>query len=77
MLQDHTERYRRALITQSPMALEHGAIDHRNIAAACAADDAAAAGAWAARHLSRTALALISISEPTYDSVSIRESLRM
>lgn len=77
MLQDHTERYRRALIIQSPVALEHGAVDHRNIAAACAARDATAAGAWVARHLSRTALALISISEPTYDAVAIRESLRM
>lgn len=74
-LQDHTERYRRALILQSPVALERGAVDHRNIATACAERDATAASVLAARHLGRTALALISLNDPTYDGVAIREAL--
>jgi DNA-binding GntR family transcriptional regulator len=76
-LQDHTERYRDALILQSPIALVHGAIDHRNIAAACTDRDAVSAGDHLARHLSRTALALMAISDPSYEPRALREALRV
>jgi DNA-binding GntR family transcriptional regulator len=76
-LQDHTERYRDALILQSPIALVHGAVDHRTIATACADRDAVTAGTSLALHLSRTALALMAISDPGHEPTALREALRV
>lgn len=76
-LQDHTERYRRALILQHPIALTLGAADHTRIVAACNDRDEIAAGDTLARHLGRTALSLISISDPLHDPVTVRAALRV
>lgn len=76
-LQDHTERYRRALIQQRPISRAVGAMDHRAIVAACHARDSAEAGRQLALHLGRTALNLVSISDPLHDSAAVREALQV
>lgn len=76
-LQDHTERYRRALIQRRPISRAVGALDHRAIVAACRAGDRDEAARQLALHLGRTALNLVSISDPTHDAAAVREALQI
>ena len=76
-LQDYCERYRRALLQRSPISFTIGAREHRAIAEACAAGDQTAAAVALARHLGRTALTLVSVTDPSYDPRPVREVLRL
>lgn len=76
-LQDYCERYRRALLERSPISFDIGAREHRAIARACRSGDHAAAAAALARHLGRTALTLVSLTDPSYDPRPVREALRL
>jgi DNA-binding GntR family transcriptional regulator len=76
-LQDYCERYRRALLQQSPISFDIGAREHRAIAGACRSRDAIAAASALARHLGRTALTLVSLTDPSYDPRPVREALRL
>jgi DNA-binding GntR family transcriptional regulator len=76
-LQDYCERYRRALLERNPISFEVGAREHRAIAAACHLGDPAAAATALARHLGRTALTLVSLTDPAYDPRPVREALRL
>ena len=75
-LQSYCERYRRALLQQSPISFTIGAREHRAIAEAAKAGDQAAATVALARHLGRTAITLVSITDPSYDPIPVREALR-
>jgi DNA-binding GntR family transcriptional regulator len=72
---DHSERYRRVYIAQSPRAWSVGAAEHHDIVNACAARDAARAAALLATHLSRTALTVFMLAAPEHDPAAIRAAL--
>jgi DNA-binding GntR family transcriptional regulator len=73
---DHAERYRRAYITGDPRAWSVGAAEHRQIADACAAREAQLAAAHLARHLSRTALAGLTLTAPEHEPSLLRAAVR-
>jgi DNA-binding GntR family transcriptional regulator len=73
---EHTERYRRVYVTGEPQMRTRGAVEHREILAACAARNPAAAASLVARHLARAALTMMAMMSPEYDPVLIRAALR-
>jgi DNA-binding GntR family transcriptional regulator len=72
---DHSERYRRVYITQSPRAWSVGATEHHDIVSACRARDPTGAAALLATHLSRTALTVFMLAAPEHDPAAIRTAL--
>lgn len=77
-LADHAERYRRFhLEAGSGAAWEQSRRDHRAIVDAYDVGDARAAAAELARHLARTALAIVAIAAPDYDPVRLRTALEL
>ena len=72
---DHSERYRRVYITQSPRSWSVGATEHQEIVAACCVRDAALAASRLATHLSRTALTVFMLAAPEHDPAAIRAAL--
>jgi DNA-binding GntR family transcriptional regulator len=75
-LMAYTTRYRRAF-KEIHRDVACAAKQHAVIVQACEDGDFVEASDVLARHLARTALGLISATDPTYDPVSVRESLRM
>lgn len=73
---DHAERYRRVYITGDPRAWSIGAAEHRQIVDACAARDAPLAAAQLGRHLSRTALAGLTLMAPEHEPAMVRAAVR-
>jgi len=73
---EHAERYRRVYVTSEPRAWTVGASEHREIVAACQARDAPVAAANLARHLSRTALAVLLQVAPDHDPQVVRAAVR-
>jgi DNA-binding GntR family transcriptional regulator len=76
-LQDHAERYRAILGKSLPASFAPGAADHAKLVVCCVERDVSAAGQTLARHLARSGLALVSQTDPTHDSVALREALRL
>lgn len=72
---DHSERYRRVYITQSPRSWSVGATEHHDIVSACLARDAVTAASRLATHLSRTALTVFMLAAPEHDPAAIRVAL--
>jgi DNA-binding GntR family transcriptional regulator len=72
----YCERYRRALLQMSPIGFGIGAREHASIVRACEAKDADQAAIALGRHLGRTALTLISVTDPSFDPRPVREALR-
>lgn len=75
-LSDHSERYRRVYLAAGPRAWTNGPAEHTAIVDACERQDATAAGALLARHLSRTALTVLMEIAPDHDPRPIRTALR-
>jgi DNA-binding GntR family transcriptional regulator len=73
---DHTERYRHVYLAE-PRAWTTAGRDHAGIYKACRAGEPVAASTQLARHLGRTALAVIALADPEHDPVPVREALRM
>ena len=73
---DHAERYRRVYIASGPRAWSVGAAEHAEIVEACAAREAALAGALLARHLSRTALTVFVTAAPDHDPAIVRAAVK-
>ncbi|HYT09381.1 MAG TPA: GntR family transcriptional regulator [Mycobacteriales bacterium] len=73
---EHTERYRRVYVTGEPQVRALGAVEHREILAACLARDPTAAASLVARHLARAALTMMAMMSPEYDPALIRAALR-
>ena len=77
-LQDHSKRYRVALRPDESTAIyAAGQEEHRRMVVACEARDGDQAGRVLARHLARSATALISQADPAYDALALREALRI
>lgn len=72
----YCERYRRALLQANPVSFEIGAREHAEIVAACEMRDAEAAAKALGRHLGRTALTLLSVTDPSFDPAAVRIALR-
>ena len=75
-LSDHSERYRRLYVSQDPLAWAAGAAEHESIVAACAERDAPLAAERLARHLSRTALSVLTRVAPEHEPARVRAALR-
>ena len=73
---EHAERYRRAYLTGDPRAWSRGSAEHRDIVEACKAGDPALASVHLARHLSRTALTVLTLVAPEHDPEMVRAALR-
>lgn len=76
-LLSHSERYHRALLQQSPINFMLGARELREIAVACAERNVSAAVESLTQHTARTAFAIISMRNPAFDPVTLREALRL
>jgi len=76
-LQDHAERYRVVLGSALPGSFAPGAADHAQLVECCVSGDLDQASRTLARHLARSALALLSQIDPTHDAVSLREALKL
>lgn len=76
-LYDHSDRYRSAYIKGVPRALETAAEEHQRIATFCAEGDAGQASAELARHLARTALAVLTSKAPEHDPTVVRGAVRL
>lgn len=76
-LQDHAERYRVVLGSALPGSFAPGAADHVQLVECCASGDLDQASRTLARHLARSALALLTQIDPTHDSVALREALKL
>jgi DNA-binding GntR family transcriptional regulator len=75
-LSDHSERYRRLYVTHDPRAWAAGSAEHEAIVAACHARDAPLASTRLARHLSRTALSVLTTVAPEHEPAAVRSALR-
>jgi DNA-binding GntR family transcriptional regulator len=75
-LSDHSERYRRIYVQQEPRAWSIGAAEHEAIVAACHARDVGGAADALARHLSRTALTVLTHVVPEHEPALVRSALR-
>jgi DNA-binding GntR family transcriptional regulator len=75
-LADHSERYRRLYAEQDPRAWSVGAAEHEGIVEACRARDRAQAAERLARHLSRTALTVLTHVAPEHEPATVRSALR-
>ncbi len=76
-LGDYCERYRRALLQQRPGYFFVGAREHAAIVSAVRRGDVPGATSALARHLGRTALTLLAMTDPTFDPIEVREALRL
>jgi len=76
-LSDHAERYRLVYLPREPRAWSVGAAEHREIVAACAARDEAAAGDLLARHLARTAGSMLLHVAPDHEPTLMRTAVRV
>jgi DNA-binding GntR family transcriptional regulator len=77
-LADHCQRHRFALVQQRPATtIAVAAQEHAAIVEACRRRDRDLAAELLARHLTRAALSLSSISDPAHDPVAVREALRI
>lgn len=76
-LQDHAERYRVVLGSGLPGSFAPGAADHAQLVECCVSEDLDQASRTLARHLARSAFALLSQIDPTHDAVATRESLKL
>jgi DNA-binding GntR family transcriptional regulator len=72
----YCERYRRALLQANPISFDIGAKEHADIVSACEARDPDAAAEALSRHFGRTALTLLSVTDPSYDPAAVRLALR-
>lgn len=72
----YCERYRRALLQANPVSFDIGAREHAEIVSACEERDPDAAAKALGRHLGRTALTLLSVTDPSYDPAAVRTALR-
>lgn len=72
----YCERYRRALLQANPVSFDIGAKEHAAIVGACEARDPDLAADALSRHLGRTALTLLSVTDPSYDPAALRAALR-
>jgi DNA-binding GntR family transcriptional regulator len=75
-LSDHSERYRRLYVTHDPRAWAAGAAEHEAIVEACHARDVPLASTRLARHLSRTALSVLTTVAPEHEPATVRSALR-
>jgi DNA-binding GntR family transcriptional regulator len=76
LLYEHSERYRRIYLAQGPRMWVAGVAEHHEIVEACAAGDQRSASVLLARHLSRTALTVLTVVAPEYDPALVRASVR-
>jgi DNA-binding GntR family transcriptional regulator len=76
VLSDHSERYRRVYMAE-PRAWGFVTSEHRMIFEACLERDARTAGRRLARHLARTALAVVASIAPEHDPVAVRTALQL
>lgn len=77
-LQDHAQRYRAILGTDAALGVfAAGQDEHRRMVLACEERNPHEAGRVLARHLARSATALISHADPAYDALALREALRI
>ncbi|OYO02447.1 GntR family transcriptional regulator [Enemella evansiae] len=76
-LADYCERYRRALLVSRPISFDIGRADHHAITDACADRDADQAVNALSQHLARTALSLLSMTDPAFDPRPVREALTL
>ncbi len=63
-------------MSQDPLAWAAGAAEHESIVAACAERDAPLAAERLARHLSRTALSVLTRVAPEHEPARVRAALR-
>lgn len=75
-LADHSERYRRAYLESGPRAWSVGPAEHAVILAACADGEAQEAATLLVRHISRTALVLLTQIAPEHEPRMLRDALR-
>lgn len=75
-LREHSERYRRVYIAETPRAWSAGAGEHAAIVAACVARDAAVAAQRLALHLSRTALTVVMLVAPDHEPAVLRAAIQ-
>lgn len=75
-LADHSERYRRAHLESGPRAWTVGPAEHSLIVDACAAGDAQEAAMLLVRHISRTALFVLTQMAPEHEPSKLRMALR-
>jgi DNA-binding GntR family transcriptional regulator len=73
---EYTARYRRVYVGDATGGWTLGAPEHAQIAQACRARDEATAVSLLARHLSRAALTLIAMMDPTHDPTLLRAAVR-
>ena len=81
-LGDHARRYRHDLLSRNvdrhaTDLFGPGMPEHLKIVEACERRDVAGAGILIADHLGRTALTLVSLSDPRHDPLAVREALRL
>jgi DNA-binding GntR family transcriptional regulator len=79
-LADHSRRYRHQLLDLNagdPSAFRPNITEHLSIVEACERRDISASGSLLARHLGRTALELVSLTDPRHEPRVIREALRL
>ncbi|CAN5298014.1 GntR family transcriptional regulator [soil metagenome] len=76
-LAEYCERYHRPLLQQSPINFILGAREHRALLQAIKDRDANGAVGALTRHLARSALDIVSMRNPAFDPVAVREALRM
>ena len=75
-LSDHSERYRRIYVTHDPRAWAAGTAEHESIVEACHARDPILASERLARHISRTALSVLTTVAPEHEPATVRSALR-
>lgn len=75
-LADHSERYRRAHLESGPRAWTIGPAEHAKILDACEQGDAQEASALLVRHISRTALFVLTQIAPEHEPRNLRAALR-
>lgn len=73
---EYSARYRRVYVADETGGWTQGALEHAQIAQACRVRDEGRAVGLLARHLSRAALTLIAMMDPTHDPVLLRAALR-
>lgn len=73
---DHTERYRRVYLSDDGGGWSQGAREHAEVVRLCRERDASNATQLLARHLSRAAITLIALMDPTHDAALLRAAVR-
>lgn len=74
---DASERYRRIKLQNLARSWEVAEMEHRAIFEACRESNRDAAVELLARHLARTALAVIALADPEYEPTAVRTALRL